>query len=99
MANFFKRQFTTYQYPVKEINQKILWIDTNTNTNLGAMTKASVSSVLHCPPPPYPKSVGLAPLTTKEEPPMHSHFSDETLKYATIRRSYSVRYRNASRFY
>ena len=81
MVSFFKKQFVSYQYPIKEINQRALWIDTNTKTNLGAMTKASVNSVLHCPPPPYPKSVGLAAMTTKEEPPMHSQFSDETLKY------------------
>ena len=101
VAKFFKRQFVEYRYPVNEINGKALLIDTHTNQNLGAMTKASVKAVMNCPPSMpklQPKAFGLTPLVTKEEPPMYSHFSDETLKYATIRRSYSVRYRTASRF-
>ncbi|CAG5113879.1 Oidioi.mRNA.OKI2018_I69.chr2.g7969.t1.cds [Oikopleura dioica] len=80
VQKFFKRRFVTYQYPISEINDRAS-VNVNPASSPSSLTAASVSSVLHCPPPPYPKIVGLAALMTKEEPAdLYSQFSDETIK-------------------
>lgn len=69
-------------YPIGEINDGI-FVNAEVESTVGAMTRASINSVL--------KTTTKQQQETQEEPP--SLFSEHVCRYATIRRSYSVRYK------
>ena len=68
-------------YPLGEINDGAVFVNAEVKGEIGAMTRASINTVLNAN----------STQSTQEEPA--SLFSENTCRYATIRRSYSVRYK------
>jgi len=81
LAKCLRRAFLVRKdcYPIGQIERELI-VNAENVRKPGAITQASVNSVLRAPK-----------LETQEEPP--SFLGDEPTKYATIRRSYSVRYK------
>lgn len=73
-----RKTFYGERYPLREIEN--LYVNAEKTKNPSAITQASVNAVLSPVRNPYESS---------EEP---SRFPEEKLKYATIRRTYSVRH-------
>ena len=73
-----RKAFLGERYPLKEIEN--LFVNAEETKTPSAITQASVNAVLSPVRNPY---------ESQEEP---SRFTEEKLKYATIRRTYSVRH-------
>ena len=84
LAKRIRKALLGERYPLREIEN---FVNAENDKVPGTMTQASVKAVMSPLKNPYE--------TTQEEP---SLMSDEKLKYATIRRSYSVRYKYKYQF-
>jgi hypothetical protein len=85
LAKRIKKVLLGERYPVKEIED--FFVNAENDKVPGAITQASVNALLKPVKNPYE--------TTQEEP---ATWSDEKMKYATIRRTYSVKYKYRYRF-